>query len=431
MLNSHGNWLKPPSSPTMLGTAVAMIVLSSAMSAVLSMIAPSTGPRSDRSPTDARVGAGAVMPGSSVLRVCSGPTTVLRRHSETPMFRCSGAGRSALHVVDGRVAGPPGRLAHVPSLSLAASLTASLTAVPELARERFRARVSGDPTGAPDWVRDIATVGDGPGHYEPDGVVWRVHGDLSTLVGGVGALLGQGAHPSALAGVQRHSDYLRDPWKRLAGTARWLVVSTFGSTELAAREAARVRGLHQVVRGTDAHGRPYAAGDPVLLRWVHLAFTDAFLAAQAAVGRDLTARFGRRWPDTYVREWRSSALALGATDLPATQAELAEAIAAYAPVLEPVPQDLRAFLSAPPGLSGPERAFYAGLAAGAALLVSPTLAPLAGVPGRARRGPRERAQLAVTTAQLRGLQLALGPYSPSETAARYRIGIGAAPPWLG
>ena len=37
--------------------AVAMIVLSSAMSAVLSMMAPRTGPRSDRSPTEARVGA--------------------------------------------------------------------------------------------------------------------------------------------------------------------------------------------------------------------------------------------------------------------------------------------------------------------------------------------------------------------------------------
>jgi uncharacterized protein (DUF2236 family) len=75
-------------------------------------------------------------------------------------------------------------------------------------------------------------------------VVWRVHGDLATLVGGVAALLGQGAHPLALAGVQRHSDYRLDPWKRLAGTARWLVVSTFGSDELALRESRRVRGLH-------------------------------------------------------------------------------------------------------------------------------------------------------------------------------------------
>ena len=304
-----------------------------------------------------------------------------------------------------------------------------LTRLPERARERFRVRVSGDPTGAPDWVRDIAHVGDGPGWFEPDGVVWRVHGDVSTLVGGVGALLGQGAHPLALAGVQQHSDYLQDPWKRLAGTARWLVVSTFGSAELAEREAARVRRMHTVVTGTDDRGRPYAAGDPELLRWVHLAFTDAFLAAQEAVGRDLSGRFGRRWPDAYVGQWRRSAQALGARDLPATEAELAEAIAAYAPVLEPVPEQLRAFLSAPPGLSRPEQVFYTGLSAGAALLVSPTIAPLAGVPGRGRHGPRARTQLRLTRLQLRALQLALGPYSPSEQAARFRIGTGPAPAW--
>ena len=300
-----------------------------------------------------------------------------------------------------------------------------LTALPDAARAAFRARVSGDPTGAPDWVRDIARVGTGPGWFEPDGVVWRVHGDLSTLVGGVAALLGQAAHPLALAGVERHSAYREDPWKRLAGTARWLVVSTFGSAELAEREAARVRGMHRTVRGR-VRGRPYSASDPALLRWVHLAFTDAFLAAQQGVGRDLTARYGRRWPDVYVGEWARTARELGATDLPGNAAELAEALAAYRGELAPVPDSLRSFLAAPPGLSPPERVFYRGLSGAAAHLVSPTLAGCAGVPGRGRGGA---AQLAVTRAQLRGLQLALGSYSPSEEAARWRLGLGPAPAW--
>ena len=213
----------------------------------------------------------------------------------------------------------------------------AVTRLPELARSRFRARVSGDPTGAPEWVRDIARVGEGPGWFAPDGVVWRVHGDLATLAGGVSALLGQGAHPLALAGVQRHSAYQLDPWARLAGTARWLVVSTFGSAELAEREAARVRGLHTRVRGEDEHGRAYAASDPALLRWVHLAFTDAFLTAHQHLGCDLTPRFGVRWADAYVGQWQRSAAALGATDLPTTAAELAEALAALEPDLEPVP----------------------------------------------------------------------------------------------
>lgn len=300
------------------------------------------------------------------------------------------------------------------------------TAWSESARVRFRARVSGDPTGAPSWVRDIARVGEGPGWFEPDGVVWRVHGDLSTLVGGVAALLGQAAHPLALAGVQRHSDYRQDPWKRLAGTARWLVVSTFGAAELAEREAARVRAVHRAVTGVLPDGRSYSAGDPDLLRWVHLAFTDAFLAAQLAVGRDLTRRFGRQWPDTYVREWARSARALGATDLPEDAAGLAEALEEYRSVLEPVPDDLLAFLAAPPGLSGAERLFYRGLSGAAALVVSPVLAPYAAVPGRSAAGP---VRLPVSRAQLRTLRLALGSYSPSEEAARWRLGMGPAPAW--
>ena len=304
-----------------------------------------------------------------------------------------------------------------------------MPALVEPVRSRFRARVSGDPTGAPDWVRDIATMGTGDGWFDPDGVVWRVHGDLSTLCGGVVALLGQGAHPLALVGVQRHSAYREDPWKRLAGTARWLVVSTFGSAELAERESARVRGMHRPVHGRDEQGRAYAASDPHLLRWVHLAFTDAFLHAHQQLGADLSERHGPRWADTYVREWAQSAEHLGAADLPTSMAGLAEAVRAYGPELEPVPADLLTFLTGPPGLSAPEQLFYAGLARGARLLLSPTLAPLAGVPGRDRRGPRERAALAATKAQLRGLRLLLGPYSPSEEAARFRLGTGPAPAW--
>jgi uncharacterized protein (DUF2236 family) len=308
---------------------------------------------------------------------------------------------------------------------LVPALTAPLL---EGARSTFRGRVSGDPSGTPRWVRDIGQVGTGPGWFEPDGVVWRVHGDLSTLVGGVTALLGQAAHPLALAGVQQHSDYREDPWRRLAGTARWLVVTTFGSDELAEREAARVRAMHRRVIGTDGAGRPYSAGDPALLRWVHLAFTDAFLAAQLAVGRDMRD-FGPRWPDAYVEDWSRSAGALGATDLPTTQAGLAEALDACVPDLEPVPDDVRSFLSAPPGLGAAERVFYAGLSAAAGLLVSPAVAPFARVPGRSARAAAEIGQLAVSRWELRALGVALGSRSPSEEAARWRLGLGAAPSW--
>ena len=293
----------------------------------------------------------------------------------------------------------------------------------KLVRKQFRARVSGEGTGAPDWVRDIATVGEGPGWFEPDGVVWRVHGDLSTLVGGVVALLGQASHPLALQGVEEHSAYRADPWARLAGTARWLVTCTFGSEQLAERESARVRGMHRKVTG-----RGYAASDPHLLRWVHLAFTDAFLHAQLAVGDDLTRRFGRDWPDTYVAEWAVTAERLGAVDLPHTREELYDAIAALAPELAPVPADMRRFLTSPPGLSPAERAFYTTLVRAGRQLVHPTLAPLAGVPGR--RGSGRSLELQAVRLELQALHLALGSRSPSEEAARYRVGLSPKPEWL-
>jgi uncharacterized protein (DUF2236 family) len=299
-------------------------------------------------------------------------------------------------------------------------------AVPRRARRTFRTRVSGDPSGTPEWVRDIAQVGSGPGWFAPDGLVWRVHGDLSTLVGGIAALLAQAAHPLAVAGVEGHSSYRDAPWKRLAGTARWLVVTTFGAAELAEREAARVRGMHERVRGRLPDGRHYAADDPALLRWVHLAFTDAFLHAQLRVGDDLRPRFGRSWPDAYVAEWAPAASALGAEDLPTSATELDEAIHALVPELAPVPAQLRAFLLAPPGLSLVERAFYATLVRGGARVTHPAVAPLAGVPGREARGGRARLELAGVRAELRALHLVLGARSPSEEAARRRLGLGTA-----
>lgn len=297
-------------------------------------------------------------------------------------------------------------------------------------RSSFRARVSGDPSGAPDWVRDIALVGEGPGWFDPDGVVWRVHGDLSTLVGGIAALLGQGAHPLALAGVQRHSSYRTDPWARLAGTARWLVLTTFGSAELAEREAGRVRAMHERVRGTTSSGQAYSASDPELLRWVHLAFTDAFLGAQTAVGRDLRGRFGTDWGDTYVADWARSAQALGASDLPTTRRGLTEALHDLEPHLEPVPADLLGFIADPTGLNRLERTFYGELGRAAHRVVSPSVARFAQVPGRADRSLAARARLRGARLELRALQLALGPFSPSEHAARYRIGVAPAPEWL-
>ena len=55
MENSHGKLLNPPSSPTIVGTAVARMVASIATRPVVTMIAMRMGPRSERNPTPAAV----------------------------------------------------------------------------------------------------------------------------------------------------------------------------------------------------------------------------------------------------------------------------------------------------------------------------------------------------------------------------------------
>ena len=52
----------------------------------------------------------------------------------------------------------------------------------------FRETVSGSKDGLPEWAKQMAE-GDDEGLFGPDSAVWEVHGALSTLVGGVRALL--------------------------------------------------------------------------------------------------------------------------------------------------------------------------------------------------------------------------------------------------
>lgn len=80
----------------------------------------------------------------------------------------------------------------------------------------------------------------------------------------------------------------RRPLGRLSGTVRWIVVLTFGSTEQADREIARVGRFHQKVEGEYAAGdgspRRYTATDLDLVDWVHLTFADAFLTCHEVWG---------------------------------------------------------------------------------------------------------------------------------------------------
>ena len=286
------------------------------------------------------------------------------------------------------------------------------------ARERvatgFRSVVSGDPTGAPDWVRQLAD-GTDAGYFGPGSAPWAVHGALPTLVGGIRALLMQALHPGALAGVMQHSRYEQDALGRLAGTTQWLTVVTFGDTAAADRECARVRGMHRRVSGTyptPEGAKAYAASDPDLLRWVHVAFTDSFLATHRVWGGPIPGG-----EDAYVREWAKAGELVGVVDAPRSVAELEQQIADYGPDLrggDAALQTVDFIRNAPIPLAG--RPAYAVLFAGAVSTLPPEHRRLLGLPSLPRTLTRPS-----VAAILGGLSLALGPASPSQRAAHERV----------
>src|SRR3984957_10793644 len=118
------------------------------------------------------------------------------------------------------------------------------------------------------------------GLFGPQAVAWRVHGDVtSMMVGGVSGLLLQMLHPAVLAGVWDHSNFRSDMHGRLRRTARFIATTTYGSKEDAEAAIARIRGIHDRVRGTLPNGSAYSANDPALLAWVHVTEATSFLAA--------------------------------------------------------------------------------------------------------------------------------------------------------
>lgn len=163
-------------------------------------------------------------------------------------------------------------------------------------------------------------------------VIWRVHGDVTAMmVGGIAALLVQMLHPLALAGVLGHSDFRRDMLGRLRRTARFIAVTTYGERTAAEAAIARVRSIHTQVRGTVADGRPYAADDPHLLAWVHVAEVLCFLAAYVRyVEPDMSAADA----DCYVAEFAEIARRLGADPVPETLAEARALLDRFRPELE-------------------------------------------------------------------------------------------------
>jgi uncharacterized protein (DUF2236 family) len=167
--------------------------------------------------------------------------------------------------------------------------------------------------------------------YPRSSVVWRVHGDVtSMMVGGLAALLMQMLHPAALAGVWDHSGARRDMIGRLRRTARFIAVTTYGDRAAAEEAIARVRAIHEAVSGTLDDGTGYRADDPALLAWVHVAGAIMFLDAWR---RYAEPRMSRADQDRYFAEAALVAELLGAEPVPKSRRDAEALIGEFRPQL--------------------------------------------------------------------------------------------------
>ncbi|WP_428844458.1 oxygenase MpaB family protein [Microbacterium enclense] len=266
------------------------------------------------------------------------------------------------------------------------------------------------------YVRAIAEGDDG-GYFVENGPAWTVHAGMGTLVAGIRALLLQALHPGALAGVHDWSRYREDPIGRLTGTVRWVITLTYGSKTQADAETARVGRFHQRVRGAyvggDGTERAYTAEDGDLVRWVHIAFTDAFLRSHQAFGGSIPGG-----ADAYVADWATAGRLMRIPDPPLTEAGLRAELEGFLDRGElrrdERVDDVVRFLRKPP-FTGMMGLAYRVLFAAAVATFPPRLRRLLGV---------RRSVLPVKTATrliLRVTERALGSGPRAQDMARLRL----------
>jgi uncharacterized protein (DUF2236 family) len=185
------------------------------------------------------------------------------------------------------------------------------------------------------------------GLYGPGSEAWRLNREAMLLLGaGPRALLMQIAHPAVAAGVDQHSDFRADPWRRLAATLRSYLTIVYGTTAVARAEIRRLNALHRGIVGAG-----YSARDPELSMWVHATLVDSTIVAFDAWIEPLP----RARRAAFYLETRPIGRAFGVpdarlpADIDAFDAYLGQMLAPGGPVqVSPTARDLAATILHPP-----------------------------------------------------------------------------------
>ena len=152
-------------------------------------------------------------------------------------------------------------------------------------------------------------------HFPKRSVIRTVNIEPAIMFGAGRALLLQLAHPSVAQGVDDHSDFKGNPFKRLQGTLEATYAVVFGSRELAEAVGRRIHWIHEFVVGPG-----YQANDPSSLLWVHATLADTALRCYTSLVEPLPADV----EETYYQEMTRVAEVFGCprSAQPATLADL-------------------------------------------------------------------------------------------------------------
>ena len=152
--------------------------------------------------------------------------------------------------------------------------------------------------------------------FAPGSVIRRVNAEPAVGFGAGRALLLQLAHPAVAQGVEDHSEFKKNPFKRLQGTLEAVAGVVFGSRALGDGIGRRVRWVHELIVGPG-----YTALEPANLLWVHATLCDTALGCY----EDLVEPLSPEDRETYYREMVEVAEVFGCprSAQPATYAEFA------------------------------------------------------------------------------------------------------------
>lgn len=190
----------------------------------------------------------------------------------------------------------------------------------------------------PDLARfDFSRPAGDPGYFGPGSMTWVVFANpVPMAVGGIAATILELAEPRVRAGVWNHSTFRKEPFKRVQRTGIAALVTAYAGREQAEQLTARVRKMHDRVRGVTEAGEPYHANDPDLLRWVQVTAGWGFIEAYR---RFANPEVGVGDIDRYYAEGVPVAplYGLGAADVPTSKAAIDAYMREMAPRLEPSP----------------------------------------------------------------------------------------------